>query len=196
MGHHAGISSANTRSVPTASATAKISCAYARPVQVNMVASNPGVLYRELRPPLDSGCDRHHKICDWYRVRAMPPGRVHRDQSYSAARRCVRLRSTRCPLLAQSGHELVRRTCPLLTQSGHRCECHAAASFCYPNRCSTSATISSQNMPTAHATGPSGCLRRLRRITTAVPHIAKTRISARPTKLQKRNGSVFSTSHP
>src|SRR6187200_750734 len=72
MGHHAGISSANTRSVPTASATAKISCAYARPVQVNMVASNPGVLYRELRPPLDSGCDRHHKICDWYRVRAMP----------------------------------------------------------------------------------------------------------------------------
>ena len=72
MGHHAGISSANTRSVPTASATAKISCAYARPVQVNMVASNPGVLYRELRPPLDSGCDRHHKICDWYRVRVMP----------------------------------------------------------------------------------------------------------------------------
>jgi len=105
MGHHAGISSANTRSVPTASATAKISCAYARPVQVNMVASNPGVLYRELRPPLDSGCDRHHKICDWYRVRAMPPGRVHRDQSYSAARRCVRLKSTRCPLLAQSRHD-------------------------------------------------------------------------------------------
>jgi len=114
MGHHAGISSANTRSVPTASATAKISCAYARPVQVNMVASNPGVLYRELRPPLDSGCDRHHKICDWYRVRAMPPGRVHRDQSYSAARRCVRLRSTRCPLLAQSRHEPVHRTRPLL----------------------------------------------------------------------------------
>jgi len=57
------------------------------------------------RPPLDSGCDRHHKICDWYRVRAMPPGRVHRDQSYSAARRCVRLKSTRCPLLAQSRHD-------------------------------------------------------------------------------------------
>src|SRR5512147_2025461 len=70
--HHAGIRSANTRSVPTASATAKISCAYARPVQVNMVPSNPGVPDKQLRPPLDSGCDRHHKICDWYRVRAMP----------------------------------------------------------------------------------------------------------------------------
>jgi hypothetical protein len=70
----------------------------------------------------------------------------------------------------------------------------ATASFCYPNRCSAHATISSQNMPTAHAKGPSGCLRRLRRITTAVPHIAKTRISAKPTKLQKRTG-LFSPLH-
>src|SRR4029453_7408166 len=70
----------------------------------------------------------------------------------------------------------------------------ATAAFCYPNRCSAHATISSQNMPTAHAKGPSGCLRRLWRITTAVPHIAKTRISAKPTKLQKRTG-LFSPLH-
>jgi hypothetical protein len=25
-----------------------------------------------------------------------------------------------CPLLAQSGHDVLHRTCPLLTQSGHR----------------------------------------------------------------------------
>jgi signal transduction histidine kinase len=40
-------------------------------------------------------------------------GRVHRDQSYPATRRGVRLRSAQCPLLAQSRHELLHRTCQL-----------------------------------------------------------------------------------
>ena len=45
----------------------------------------------------------------------MPP--FHRQSSYARTKSSNKLA---CPLLAQSGHELVHRTCPLLTQCGHR----------------------------------------------------------------------------
>ncbi len=81
-----------------------------------MVPSNPGVLYRKLRPPLDSGCDRHHKICDWYRVRAMTATCGNKKQlwviSGCSARRNVRF-------APKSGHVRCKQECPLSANSGH-----------------------------------------------------------------------------
>src|SRR5262245_45365274 len=42
--HQAGITAANARSVPMANVSAKISCAYFRAFQLNMVPSNVGVV--------------------------------------------------------------------------------------------------------------------------------------------------------
>lgn len=69
-----------------------------------------------------------------------------------------------------------------------------ALTFFYPNRCSANAITSNQNMPTAQAKGPTGWLRKRRRIATAVGHIANTRMKSEPTRPQKRNGSILSTS--
>ena len=97
---------------------------------------------RRHRPwPLDQS-RYHREAARWLNRGRYAAGRVHRNQDHSAAHRCVPLTSAtgassgliirsaigtkrtspsapQCPLLALSGHRLVRCTCLLLTQSVH-----------------------------------------------------------------------------